>query len=279
MTEISPLSLAIMLGSAICYAIAVLQLVKSVTGNNHAAGASSGANTGSGIPLWGALGAALHLISIAITATENQGLSSSFFDALSITAFIVVTMSLIAQTRYPIRALLIPVFIIAGLCLSLANLYGHHSPIVASSKGMLTHILSSIIAYSLLSLATVHALALQVMERGLKDHSSGSWLKQLPPLQTMETLLFQLIGLGWLILSIAIVSGGIYVDDVLAQHLVHKTVFSIVSWILFALLLFGRQRYGWRGATAVKWTLSAFIALALAYFGSKFVLEVLLHRQ
>lgn len=278
MTDISPLSIAIMLGSIAGYAIAVVLLARSIIASNSI-NATANANPNIGMPLWGALAAALHLITIAIVAVENQGLSSSFFDALSITAFIVVVVGLITQMRYPIGVLLIPVFIIAGLCLALANLYGHHSPIIASSKGMLTHILSSIIAYSLLSLATVQALALQVMERGLKDHNSSSWLRQLPPLQTMEALLFQLIGLGWLVLTVAIASGGIYVDDLFAQHLAHKTVFSILSWILFALLLIGRQRYGWRGATAVKWTLSAFIALALAYFGSKFVLEVLLQRQ
>lgn len=278
MTDISPLSIAIMLGSIAGYAIAVVLLARSIIASNSI-NATANANPNIGMPLWGALAAALHLVTIAIVAVENQGLSSSFFDALSITAFIVVVVGLITQMRYPIGVLLIPVFIIAGFCLALANLYGHHSPIIASSKGMLTHILSSIIAYSLLSLATVQALALQVMERGLKDHNSSSWLRQLPPLQTMEALLFQLIGLGWLALTIAIASGGIYVDDLFAQHLAHKTVFSILSWILFALLLIGRQRYGWRGATAVKWTLSAFIALALAYFGSKFVLEVLLQRQ
>ena len=122
------------------------------------------------------------------------------------------------------------------------------------------------------------ALALQQMERGLKNHSDNRWLNQLPPLQTMESLLLQLITLGWLALTVAIASGSIYIDDLFAQHLAHKTLFAVISWLLFGLLLIGRQKYGWRGATAVKWTLSAFIALALAYFGSKFVLEVLLNK-
>jgi ABC-type uncharacterized transport system permease subunit len=92
----------------------------------------------------------------------------------------------------------------------------------------------------------------------------------------MEVLLFQFIGFGFLCLSASLLTGFLYLEDIFAQHLVHKTVLSIIGWVLLAILLFGRFRFGWRGKTAIRWTLSAFAFLMLAYFGSKLVLEFIL---
>jgi ABC-type uncharacterized transport system permease subunit len=94
----------------------------------------------------------------------------------------------------------------------------------------------------------------------------------------METLLFQLIGVGFVLLSMALVTGAIYMENMFAQHLVHKTILSIIAWLVFATLLWGRWRFGWRGRTAIRWTLSGFALLALAYLGSKLVLEIILNR-
>ena len=94
----------------------------------------------------------------------------------------------------------------------------------------------------------------------------------------MESLLFQLIGLGWTALGIAIASGVVFIDDFFAQHLAHKTVFSILSWLMFGILLWGRHYKGWRASTAVRWTFVAFAFLVLGYFGSKFVMEIILQR-
>jgi ABC-type uncharacterized transport system permease subunit len=93
----------------------------------------------------------------------------------------------------------------------------------------------------------------------------------------METALFQLIITGFVLLTIGLITGLMFVDDLLAQHLLHKTVLSILAWCIFAGLLWGRFRYGWRGKTAVKWTLTGFALLLLAYMGSQFVLEYLVN--
>ena len=255
------------------YLIAVIQLLANLSQTSKTVTDSS-----SPVPLLGLIGAVMHFIVILIDAQQNQGLSSSFFDALSITAFIVVSMCLIAQTRYPLRVLFIPIFLISIVCVAMANRVSLHIPIVASSPAMLTHILSSIIAYSLLCIAALQAVALQMIDYSLRERSDSIWLRQLPPLQTIETLLFQFITIGWLILTIALVSGGIYIEDFFSQHLAHKTILSLLSWLLFGLLLLGRHRYGWRGSLAVKWTLTAFITLVLAYFGTHFVLEIILKK-
>jgi ABC-type uncharacterized transport system permease subunit len=94
----------------------------------------------------------------------------------------------------------------------------------------------------------------------------------------MESMLFELLWIGVTLLAIAIVSGVIFIDDIFAQHLVHKTILSIVAWLLFSILLWGHYQLGWRSKTAVRFTLTGFALLMLAFFGSKLVLELILHR-
>ena len=94
----------------------------------------------------------------------------------------------------------------------------------------------------------------------------------------MEKLLFELIWIGFILLTLSVASGFIFLDDMFAQHLVHKTILSIIAWCIFAILLYGRHAQGWRGTTAIKLTIAGFVVLMLAYFGSKFVLEIILQR-
>jgi ABC-type uncharacterized transport system permease subunit len=92
----------------------------------------------------------------------------------------------------------------------------------------------------------------------------------------METLLFQFLSFGFVGLSASLVTGFIFLEDIFGQHLVHKTVLSIIAWVILGILLIGRFKFGWRGKTAIRWSLSAFALLMLAYFGSKLVLEFIL---
>jgi ABC-type uncharacterized transport system permease subunit len=138
--------------------------------------------------------------------------------------------------------------------------------------------LSSIISFSLLNIAALQAGLLAVQDKQLRSHNPKRIILALPPLQAMETLLFQMIGAGLCFLTVSLISGFIFIDDLFAQHLVHKTVLSIIAWFIFTGLLLGRCRYGWRSDTAIKWTLIGFVLLLLAYFGSKLVLELILKR-
>ena len=122
-----------------------------------------------------------------------------------------------------------------------------------------------------------HRLILRI-ERALRRREFRGWLRALPPLTELESLLFRSITVGFVLLTATLLTGLLFVDDLLAQHLVHKTVLSVLSWLAFGALLLGRWQRGWRGATAVRWTLAAMALLVLAFFGSKFVLELVLHR-
>ena len=143
-------------------------------------------------------------------------------------------------------------------------------------NGLLVHIAASILAYAVLTLAAVQAALLAVQDRQLKQHRATGIVSFLPPLQLMETMLFELVWMGVILLSIAIASGFLYVDDFFAQHLVHKTVLTLIAWVVYSTLLWGRYQLGWRSQTAVRFTLGGFIVLMLAFLGSKLVLELVL---
>src|SRR5690606_30307424 len=108
-------------------------------------------------------------------------------------------------------------------------------------------------------------------DRLIKGHHLKGLASILPPLQTTEAMLFELIWVGFGLLTLAIGTGSLYIHDIFAQHLAHKTVFSILAWLCFSVLLWGRTAKGWRGQTAIKLTLFAFVFLLLGFFGSKLV--------
>ena len=141
------------------------------------------------------------------------------------------------------------------------------------------HILLSMGAAALLFAAAVTAILLVFLDRRLRSRRIADLPSVLPPLDALEKVMFRLIGSGFALLTLALLTGFIFVTNLFAQHLVHKTVLGIIAWVLFGVLLIGRTRYGWRGRAAVRWTLWGFGVLALSYFGSKFVLEVLLGRH
>lgn len=152
-----------------------------------------------------------------------------------------------------------------------------YQPLTDISVGLEAHILLSLAAYCVLLMAAVQALFLRLQIRELKHQSIHRfWVNKLPSLQSMESLLFDMLLVGFVLLSIALGIGIIYVEDLMAQHLAHKTVFSILSWLLFGALLIGNWRAGWRGKRAASLTISAFILLAIGFVGSKFVLEMIL---
>jgi ABC-type uncharacterized transport system permease subunit len=147
------------------------------------------------------------------------------------------------------------------------------------------HFLVAMLAYSLFTIAALHATLMAVLERSLHggklSGAVGGALLSLPPLLTMERVLFRIIWIGFLLLTVTLASGILFSETLFGKALGfnHKTVFGFTSWGIFAALLAGRHVYGWRGRSALRWTLAGFVALLLAYVGTRFVLEVILGRQ
>ncbi len=151
--------------------------------------------------------------------------------------------------------------------------------ITQGSLDITVHIITSIIAFGILSIAGVYAIFVALIDSMLRHHRYNKLVQTLPALVTLEELLFHLIKAGFTILTISLLTGLIFVDDLFAQHLAHKTVLSIFAWLVFALLLWGRWKWGWRGRVAVRMTLAGIVLLLLSYFGSKLILEVFLQRS
>ncbi|MBS0612606.1 MAG: cytochrome c biogenesis protein CcsA [Proteobacteria bacterium] len=141
------------------------------------------------------------------------------------------------------------------------------------------HVLLSMGAAALLFAAAATAVLLLVLDRRLRDRRIADLPNSLPPVDQLEAVLFRLIGAGFALLTLALFTGFVFVTNLFAQHLIHKTVLSVIAWVLFGVLLIGRVRFGWRGRQAVRWTLFGFALLVLSYFGSKFVLETVLGRH
>lgn len=203
----------------------------------------------------------------------------SLYTVFSVVTWVITAMLVVFSWREPVENLLIGVlpFSIAAVLLRLLS--NQHFTLGANlSDGLEFHILVSIIAYSLLSIAALQAILLYIQDAYLHNKHPASFVRALPPLETMERLLFRMIGTGFIVLSFSVVSGFIYLHDVFAQHMTHKIVLSVSAWIMYAILIWGRWRFGWRGRVAIRWTLTGFVLLLLAYFGSKFVLEVVLNR-
>lgn len=204
------------------------------------------------------------------------GLQMGFFEAATLANWLICAFILTTSFRYPtlnLAALLFPITAILLLLteFSLAKgvpFHGH--------KGLFFHIVTSLAAYSLFALASVQALLLAFQNHQLKNHQVLGALAVLPPLQTMERLLFDLLITGQILLSLGILSGFLFLDNMFAAGMLHKTLLSLASWITFGLLLFFHWRLGWRGLTAVRWTLGGSLLLLMAYFGSKLVLQFFL---
>ncbi len=180
------------------------------------------------------------------------------------------------QTLRPLRASLYALASIGAVCGILPTHTGAEAP---HSWKIVLHAALSIFAAGLLTLAAAQAVALTLLTRVLHKPEQLARALKMPSLQASEEWLFQLIGAGFFVLSLALLSGLIFVDDLFAQHLAHKTIISITAWAIFAALLLGKRRWGWRGRRAIRWALSGYGVLLLAYFGSKLVLEQILGRH
>ncbi|MEB4592081.1 cytochrome c biogenesis protein CcsA [Candidatus Thiothrix sp. Deng01] len=206
---------------------------------------------------------------------QPDEISINFTAAGSIVMWLSNLLLFVAMLSRPLETLGIfaTPFTLTAMLLPLLD--SNHTAAIHLNNGLGVHIFTSLLAYSMLTLAALQALLLAWQNRHLHNHHPGGLIRTLPPLLDMESLLFKLILLGVILLSFGLLSGALYIDNLFSQHLVHKTVLSIVAWIVFAALLLGHWFYGWRGRIAIRWTLSGFFLLMLAFFGSKFVLEFL----
>lgn len=229
---------------------------------------------------WGWLAVIAHMLLLYGLIVTTAGYDLGLYKVGSLFCWTIVTLVLLGSLRKPVENLLLLFFPAAALSTIAASLLdSSYTPHAGYDTGTAIHILLAILAYSLITIAAFQALLLAFQDYQLKDRHSIRLINRLPPLQTMEALLFEILWAGLFLLSAVIITGLAYMEDIYTQHLSHKLVLSIIAWWVFAILLWGRHKLGWRGPTAIRWTLTGFAFLVLAYFGSKLVLEIILNRS
>lgn len=220
-----------------------------------------------------------HLVVIIFITLQPDGIDFGFFKVASLISWVVVVSVMLSSWKKPLDNLFLYLFPLAIICL-LASVFipSSYTPQGNYSPGVALHILLGILSVSVITIAAFQALLISFLDSLLKQKKSFSLVSHLPPLETMEALLFEVLWLGLLLLTGVLLTGVLFMEDFFGQHLSHKTVLSTISWVVFSILLWGRHQLGWRGKKANRWIIAGFTFLLLAYFGSKFVLEILLDR-
>jgi len=200
-----------------------------------------------------------------------------FIEASSLAFLLTNIVAALLLVIRPLQTVLIGLFPLSALTVLASIIMPSNMQANALASGVVIHIACSLSANALLAIAAMQAGLVALQDRQLRTHHNLGMTRWLPPLQKMERLLFELLWIGFAVLSLAIISGFVFLEDMLAQHVAHKTVFTISAWVVYASLLWGHYKLGWRSRTAVKLTLIGFSLILLAYFGSKFVLQWLLN--
>jgi len=221
---------------------------------------------------------ALHgwLLYDGIFAAES--LRFGFAQALSVMLWLAMAILWLEGLVYRIEMLLPMALAAAALCAPLPAFFPGRLAPEAYPIEFRLHLVAGMLAYSLFTVATLHAVLISVLERRLHAHATVA--DHGMPLLSLEALVFRLTAAAFVVLTLTFVVGIAYSESMVGRafRFDHKTVFVVLSWLIFGMLLAGRWLYGWRGRTAFRWTLAGFVMLMLAYPGSRFVLEVVLGR-
>lgn len=231
-----------------------------------------------GILLLGVVAVACHAAGLWPRIVTPAGVQLGLFPVLSLVGATGATLVIVSCLWRPLEWISVLVFPLSAITVPPALWIQAGQSATALDYGLGAHVLLSILAYAVFAVATAHALLTQLQHRQLKEGHIRGVIRVMPPIQVMEVMLFEMIWLGMALLVAAIATGFVYLDDLFAQHLVHKTVLSLVALVVYGVLLAGRLFFGWRARTAVHMTLAGFVLLVLAFFGSQLVLEYILER-
>lgn len=220
-----------------------------------------------------------HLGWLTTTLRAEPGFALNIPDSLSLFGLVVGAVGSLLAFRHGFRA---PAAILLATAAALSVGTGSISTVrEVSTAGwpMAAHITLSALAFGLLATTALLALVLAAQEANLRSRRPARWLAALPPMESMEHAVFTVLTLGFVALSTTLLIGGLFVTDLFGQRLAHKVALALVAWAIFGFLLVGRYRFGWRGRKARRLVLAGFVVLAMSYFLTKFILEVMLGRH
>ncbi len=228
----------------------------------------------------GAVAVVAHVILLYHTLFDRDALVFTAAETASLIGLPIGVIALAMSWRRPRFAGIAAVLLIlAGLAAAITDYAPGGFELGRRNWEMAAHIVLSTFAYALFTVAAAMSIALALLDARLRSRKPLGKLALLPSVEALESATFYALAVGFAVLTLALFSGFIFIDDLFGQDLSRKTFLSCLAWIVFAILLFGRWQFGWRGRTATRWTLSGFALLGLAYFGSKLVLESILGRH
>lgn len=253
--------------AALCYLTATAIQVRNIV---------AGADLTQWVKVLGGLAVVFHGVTNYQGLTGEAGVDLGIYSMLSLMALSIAAIVMFSSLRRPVDNLFIVIFPIAmATVLMEISFQSGYAPSDDISRGIFSHIVLSIVAYSLLTIGAAQAVLLSLGDNMLRHHRIGM-LRNMPPLETMEQLMFEMLGWGLVFLTLSIASGFFFLEDISGPGLWHHTVITMAAWIVFSILMWGRFQLGWRGAVASRWALAGFLLLVLGYFGSKVVLELIL---
>ena len=219
-----------------------------------------------------------HAVSAWEIVREPDGYHFGITQISTLIALAISVLVLGSSLRKPLDNLFLGLFPLAIAAILLSLTIGSGFPTTSLSPASGGHVLLSVLAYGCISIAALQAVFLSWQNYQLKHGHAGGLIARLPPLQDMEAFLLELLWAGELLLSLAIVAGVFFIGDVWGMDgIIHKSFFTVLAWLLFAVLLWGHHRLGWRGTTMIRGTLTGFVLLLVGFYGSKFVLEYILN--
>ncbi len=230
---------------------------------------------------FGAAAVILQGVLLASDLDRNGQLVLGIGIILSLDAWAVAAIFLVASLSKPLAnlgAFIMPTAALASIAEIFLPL--EPEPVPASDPWLIVHVVISILAYSLLAIAVVQSLMLWLQERRLRRKQPAHLMQALPPMETMESLMFEMIRVGFILLTLTLISGFFFSDQLFGRPLSisHHSILALVAWLVFAILLLGRWRFGWRGRNAVRWTVGGFVLLVFVYVGAQVLLKLAIIR-
>jgi len=226
-----------------------------------------------------AIGVAVHAAALIDERKLDPTAALSLGDTLALVAIVIAITAILMAIRPGLRGVSALLLGIAAVLEAAFSEGARQFSIGQPGWELAFHIALATTAFAFLTIGAVLAIAQVVVDRRLRSRRPLGWLKILTPVESVESGCFQSITAGFALLTLTLVTGAFFIQNLFAQHLVHKVVLALVAWVVFGILLLGRWRMGWRGRQALRWTLAGYVLLGLSYFGSKIVLENLLGKH
>jgi ABC-type uncharacterized transport system permease subunit len=225
------------------------------------------------------IGTLVHAVALMQERRMDPLAALSLGDVLALVALVIAVTAIVMALKPRLRGMAALLFGIAAI-LEVAFSEGARQFTMGRPGWELAfHVAMATTAFAFLTIGAVLAVAQVVVDRQLRSRRPLGWLRILTPVESVESGCFHSILAGFTVLTLALVTGAFFVENLLAQHLVHKVGLAIIAWVVFGILLLGRWRFGWRGRQALRWTLAGYVLLGLSYFGSKLILENLLGKH